>query len=227
MNEESELEGESKEDNFFMKISKYFQSNRRLKLKWERLWFNNEWIFYVYYLIFTIMIALIVVSVVQFIGSNEDNDSALAWLIPLILAFQLLFIITQTVNQKRHNKIMKMGVVPSLSVYMDELDKITSRGHKVGKYWGMVLLNLGTDAHNVRYAIKEDGEYIKSDIPYFLLRRDKAKEINKYHSESDYIDKKIEVYVVFEDMIRSPRYEAYFKKDAKEKEFRTVSTGIR
>jgi len=227
MNEELKVKGETKEEKSTIKKSKFFQSDRHLRLQWGRFRFTGEWIFYFYYFLFSVMSVIVFVSIMEFIVKEEDKESALTWLIPLILAFQLIFIIVQTVNQNRHNKIMKMGVVPSLSIYGERIEFTVGRRRQVREYWSMKLLNLGTDAHNVRYTIKEDGEYVKSDLPYFLLRREKPEEIYKYPNKSDFLEKQIEIKVGFEDMVRSPRYHAYFKKDAKEKEFRTISTGIR
>ena len=173
------------------------------------------------------MAVLIFVSILEFFVKEEDKASALNWLIPLILVFQLLIIIIQTLNQNRHNKIMKMGIVPSINVYVEKTNRLNSRGRKVGENWCINIHNSGTDAHNVRYAVKENDRYIKNDVPFFLLRKSQPETVYIYNNEDTFIDNQIEIKISFEDMIRSPRYYAYFKKDAKEKEFRTISTGIR
>lgn len=206
---------------------KFFQLNRRQKLGWERFKFGNELGLYVSTIAFLLLSILLVVSLTNALRKEEDIIIAISLLIPVILAFQLLVVIIQTVNQRQHNKVMKMGVVPSFSVYIEKTHRINNRGRKVGEYWSMRLLNSGTDAHNVSYRIKEDDKEVITNIPYFLFKGKEDKEIQQYSKKDTYLKKQVEIYIGFEDIVKSPRCIAYFRKEAKEEGFTTISTGIR
>ena len=200
---------------------KFWKLTRRKQLELERLRSGIHWNFYIWIFTLLIMSTLLFISIIPIFENVENETQFITKLVPIIMLFQLLIIYVQLINQYRSNKISKIGFLPKLSVY----SKINSfQGRLIDNQMIIEITNSGTDAHNVSYAIIIDKGITKSDVPLFLLREKTETEIYRI-SKDDFRKKQIDVRICFEDMVKT-RYSAFFRKEANEESFRTLSTGL-
>ena len=200
----------------------FWKLTRRRQLAWERFKEGIQWNFFIYLFMMLVLTILLIFSIVDVVGSMEDEVDFLTYLIPLILLFQLVIFYVQTLNQYRANKIAKIGFLPHINIYSK---KNLLLGISKDEEIVISIKNSNTDAHNVGYAVYLDETIVESDVPFFPLGKDKEKEIY-YISEKNFKKKQIDVVVKFEDMVKSPPYIAFFRKDANEDSFKTLSTGL-
>ena len=200
----------------------YWKLSKRKRLGLERFKYGIRWDFYIYVFALLVIVVYLSYYTIKVLQNTQDDTEFLTFLIPIILLFQLLLVYGQTINQYKSNRITKIGFLPIISIYSKLSSfQVVSKDEEfiVG------IKNTGTDAHNVQYTIKIDDKVVKSDVDLFLLSRDEEKEIHNL-SKEDLIKKQIDVYISYEDMVKSPPYKAIFRKDANSETFKTLTTGL-
>lgn len=141
-------------------------------------------------------------------------------IIVIILAFQVFFMLLQTINIMSQSKLAKLSNLPHIHVWIER--------PKSKKYFVIKLQNNGTDAVNVSYKINTswfvEKDIIKDASSVFSLPNKDKKQLGQFDIE-EYRNKQLYIRVWYEDLLNN-KYFAVYKKKVDELSLVNITTGL-